>query len=292
MKRFAAVAALLLAAVLTWAPGAGATTEGVCPDNGTKVNVDGEHESITVTAPEGKLIAGWCVKAGSIEQGDGPEFVVVDPPAAEVTITHSSGKDISHYTVTLVDVVHGLSVVYGRECVRPSDTEAVTVATIRFANDTELAATVEVLGQSLELAAFDQGTQGIVLVPVTLSSGAVSVPWKVTWVDGFVEEGTIELVPYEHSCVPVCPEQVNGPLCPPAPTYPPTTTTVAAPAVTTTAAPPTGVGSSAVASPSPGDGELAFTGGGRDLILIGVGVLIAGGGLVSFSTWTARRRRA
>ncbi|UUZ59181.1 hypothetical protein [Nocardioides sp. B-3] len=42
------------------------------------------------------------MKAGSAQQGNGPVNVVVDPPAASVTITHPSGKDISHYTVTLV----------------------------------------------------------------------------------------------------------------------------------------------------------------------------------------------
>jgi hypothetical protein len=70
----------------------------VCPEDG-KVEVDGNHTSIVVTAPEGMVITGYCVKAGSGQQEEGPEYVNFDPPVTEVTITHSSGKDISHYTV-------------------------------------------------------------------------------------------------------------------------------------------------------------------------------------------------
>ncbi|GAA1861229.1 LPXTG cell wall anchor domain-containing protein [Myceligenerans crystallogenes] len=69
-----------------------------CPEEG-KVEVNGSKTSITVTAPEGQVITGYCVKAGSEQQDLGAETVTVDPPATSVTITHSSGKDISHYTV-------------------------------------------------------------------------------------------------------------------------------------------------------------------------------------------------
>ena len=76
----------------------------VCPagDSG-KIDVSGSQASITVTAPAGKLISGFCVKAGSANQDLGPEFYTVSPPAKSVTITHSSGKDISHYSLTFVD---------------------------------------------------------------------------------------------------------------------------------------------------------------------------------------------
>ena len=63
-----------------------------------KVDVDGPA-ALTLTAPDGFLIAGYCVKAGSAKQGLGPEYVTVDPPLSTVTITHSSGKDISHYAL-------------------------------------------------------------------------------------------------------------------------------------------------------------------------------------------------
>ena len=77
--------------------------EQTCPKGG-KIDVVGSVKSITVTAPEGKLIAGYCVKAGSAGQGDGPESFVLQPPVEEITFGHSSGKDISHYTIDFVDL--------------------------------------------------------------------------------------------------------------------------------------------------------------------------------------------
>jgi hypothetical protein len=64
----------------------------------------GNQTSITITAPEGQLIASVCIKAGSAEQGDGPETITYSPPVKSVTITHSTGKEISHYVVTYVPV--------------------------------------------------------------------------------------------------------------------------------------------------------------------------------------------
>jgi LPXTG-motif cell wall-anchored protein len=104
--RRARVAIAVLAGVATLGLAAGSASadeEATCPNDG-KIDVGGEQTSIVVTAPEGKLIAGYCVKAGSANQGEGPEDHVVDPPAAEVTITHSSGKAISHYRIIYVDV--------------------------------------------------------------------------------------------------------------------------------------------------------------------------------------------
>jgi len=83
---------------------AGQANDQVCPEGDSgKIDVSGNHASLTLTAPEGKLISGYCVKAGSANQGLGPEFYTVDPPAKSVTISHSSGKDISHYSLTFVD---------------------------------------------------------------------------------------------------------------------------------------------------------------------------------------------
>ncbi|WP_285105823.1 hypothetical protein [Promicromonospora sp. MEB111] len=100
------VAGLLVPSTAAFAaPVAGApvatTGSATCPKGG-KVDVSGEHTTLVVTAPDGYLITGYCVKAGSANQGLGPEDVVVDPPAAEVTISHSSGKAISHYTLITV----------------------------------------------------------------------------------------------------------------------------------------------------------------------------------------------
>jgi hypothetical protein len=104
MKRLLAVLAAAFATVaLTAAPGFAGTNDQVCPpgDSG-QIDAGGTDASITITAPAGFLISGYCVKAGSVQQGNGPEFVTVDPPQASVTITHSSGKGISHYSYTLV----------------------------------------------------------------------------------------------------------------------------------------------------------------------------------------------
>lgn len=104
MKKILLIIAGLCACVSLWTGPASAANEGqVCVDNGTKVEPADGVKSVTVTAPDGHLISGYCVKAGSVNQGLGPEYVTVDPPAASVTITHSSGKDISHYTVTYVE---------------------------------------------------------------------------------------------------------------------------------------------------------------------------------------------
>ena len=66
-------------------PGVGNDAQ-VCPagDSG-KIDVSG-GSSLTVTAPDGKLISGYCVKAGSANQELGPEFVAVEPPQKTVTI--------------------------------------------------------------------------------------------------------------------------------------------------------------------------------------------------------------
>lgn len=104
MKKFIIALSIALVGMLGFAAPAFATdNEGVCAalDSG-KIDVADDIKTITVTAPEGYLIDGYCVKAGSIRQGLGPEYVDVDPPKASVTFGHSSGKDISHYSVSYV----------------------------------------------------------------------------------------------------------------------------------------------------------------------------------------------
>ncbi len=56
-----------------------------------KIDTTGDPMSVTVEAPEGELISGYCVKAGSAKQGEGEGgayFVELDEPAASVTITY------------------------------------------------------------------------------------------------------------------------------------------------------------------------------------------------------------
>lgn len=109
-NKLVAVAGLaLLPALLVSAPAHATGNHGndnpqVCEglDSG-KIDVDGSHKTLTLTAPDGKLIAGYCVKAGSTQQGNGPVYIEVKPPAKSVTIQHPSCKDISHYSVRYVD---------------------------------------------------------------------------------------------------------------------------------------------------------------------------------------------
>lgn len=72
--------------------------------SGTHLTPQGSTQSVTYTAPEGMLVAGYCVKAGSAQQGNGPHYETVDPPRPVVTIFHPSGKDISHFSVRLVPI--------------------------------------------------------------------------------------------------------------------------------------------------------------------------------------------
>lgn len=96
------VAALAMGAFAFFGLSASATdNEGVC--EGTHID-GGNQTSIVITAPEGFLISQVCVKAGSINQGDGPEYTTYNPPVASVTLEHSTGKEISHYVVTYVPV--------------------------------------------------------------------------------------------------------------------------------------------------------------------------------------------
>jgi hypothetical protein len=101
----AAPSLALLAVVLVLTVGVGSAASSdtsVCAggDSG-KVDVYGEDATLTITAPDGFVITGYCVKAGSEKQGNGPESYVVDPPATSVVISHSSGKAISHYSYTV-----------------------------------------------------------------------------------------------------------------------------------------------------------------------------------------------
>ena len=72
--RFALIAAVSVAGLTFSAGNAAADTppaeedavivmpEATCPKDG-KIDVNGSHKTVTVTAPEGKLIAGYCVNA-------------------------------------------------------------------------------------------------------------------------------------------------------------------------------------------------------------------------------------
>ncbi|MDR4534454.1 hypothetical protein [Glutamicibacter sp. PS] len=101
MKRLLATAAVAALSVLgAVAPASAAPPAGaVCPGWDTGHLGAGGATSTTITAPDGMVITGVCVKAGSAQQGNGPEITYYDPGVTSVTIWHSSGKQISHYSV-------------------------------------------------------------------------------------------------------------------------------------------------------------------------------------------------
>ncbi|MFI9486800.1 hypothetical protein ACIG47_10445 [Promicromonospora sp. NPDC052451] len=73
-----------------------------------KIDTTGDPMEVTVEAPEGELISGYCVKAGSVKQGEGvggAYFVELDEPATSVTITYpwGGGRAISHYALVYTD---------------------------------------------------------------------------------------------------------------------------------------------------------------------------------------------
>ncbi|MBW9206897.1 hypothetical protein KV097_13185 [Mumia sp. zg.B17] len=103
-KLVAAAGLVLLPALLISAPAHAtvSTTYGhtsVCKDLDTgKLEPTGDKKYVKITAPEGKLISGYCVKTDSKR---GVEYVKVNPPAESVKISHAC-KDVVHYSVTYV----------------------------------------------------------------------------------------------------------------------------------------------------------------------------------------------
>lgn len=90
-----------------WPENTRSWTGDVCPDmDEPKTDTDDDPETVTLTAPEGKLISAYCVKSGAARKGEGPKIVTLDEPQPEVTIAYAVGnkcKGISHYAVAYVE---------------------------------------------------------------------------------------------------------------------------------------------------------------------------------------------
>jgi hypothetical protein len=111
MRALLACAAALLAGLALAIPLSSAGGNGqVCP------NLDGKFESsgsgtgfsvsitggstATITVEAGYMLVAYCVKAGSAQQGLGPETTTTNVVGqASITVSHSSGKDVSHVSV-------------------------------------------------------------------------------------------------------------------------------------------------------------------------------------------------
>jgi hypothetical protein len=112
MKKLLAIVAASTVMLLGVAVPALAADGGVC--SGEKYDVedlpattsDGvvitlvDADTVHFDLPDGAVAAIVCVKAGSVKQGDGPEYIAI---YADADVNHPSGKDISHASV--VDVV-------------------------------------------------------------------------------------------------------------------------------------------------------------------------------------------
>lgn len=86
------------------APAAFAAPGDVCePLSSGKIDTTGDPATVTLTAPDGMVITGYCVKAGSAKQGDGPVYVELDRSqwVSAITISHPTGKAVSHYSFSL-----------------------------------------------------------------------------------------------------------------------------------------------------------------------------------------------
>jgi hypothetical protein len=99
--------ALSALAVPAFADKGGNNDDQVCDDlSSGKTELSGQDATTEIpVAPTGFLISGYCVKAGSGNQeGGGPVYVDIVDTAGPVTISHPSGKGISHFSYTLVPV--------------------------------------------------------------------------------------------------------------------------------------------------------------------------------------------
>ena len=105
IRELAIGGALLAAVTVTAAAATASTNDQVCPDLTTGHLDGGDETEITITAPEGTLIVSYCVKAGSAEQEEGPEIVVLPEGVESITISHSSGKEISHYSYEYLPIL-------------------------------------------------------------------------------------------------------------------------------------------------------------------------------------------
>ncbi len=70
----------------------------ICEDlDSGKIDTTGDPATVTVTAPAGYLIDGYCVKAGTTKH-----FIEVEPPAAIVVVDHPEKNSVSHYSLSYV----------------------------------------------------------------------------------------------------------------------------------------------------------------------------------------------
>jgi hypothetical protein len=86
------------AAIIPADPPEGASDQ-ICEElDSGKSTEGGLGKTEEISAPEGMVITAVCVKSGADASGGGPEYYFVDAPTNSVTISHSTGKEISHFS--------------------------------------------------------------------------------------------------------------------------------------------------------------------------------------------------
>lgn len=99
MRKTIGALALTVGLLIGGAATAFAGADDVCgPLTSGKIDTTGDPDTVTMTASPGHLIDSYCIKAGSVNNGNGPVYIGVDPPAASLTVGHPSGKAVSHYS--------------------------------------------------------------------------------------------------------------------------------------------------------------------------------------------------
>lgn len=163
MRRIAIGVALLFGAITMLSTSTlDAQSQEVCLalDSG-KIDTAGDPLTVTMTAPSGNLITQYCVKAGSdTSVPDGAVvYVTVDPPQAELTVAHPSGKSVSHYS-------------FAWELI-PVET---TTTTVPETTTTVLETTTTVPESTTTVPESTTTTAAAVIPPTTTGNTAVLVP--------------------------------------------------------------------------------------------------------------------
>lgn len=214
------VATSLAAVSITTAAAAqpAAATEAVCgPLDSGKIDTSGDPATVNVQAPDGFLIDGYCVKAGSANQDDGGPVYVDVHPTASVTFGHPTGKAVSHYSVSYTDAP--------TETTAPETTAPETTVPAPTTTDHEAC-----IPEGVEVTDYDTGQTYNYLVPGPIGVDSCGQPIPdicVDWGDHFSTLWTV------MDCTPI--PDTTAVAATGEPPAPPTTAT-AAPALPETGA--------------------------------------------------------
>lgn len=180
-----ALGGLTLLGALTAGPAYATQPDFICEgfDSG-KFDTVGDPATVTVQAPEGFLIDGYCVKAGTTK-----EWHDVTPAASEVTVDHSVKDSVSHYSLRYVALPTPTEEPTGDPEPTPVPTETTTVPPVVPPTEPP------VIGEALAHTGLSaEKTAALVAAGLlTIALGAIAVFWRriSTWVDGVWFRGVV-----------------------------------------------------------------------------------------------------